>query len=283
MLACLLNRAGMRARLTSVLDAAFGAGQWDPGVPARFFAHLGEMVALSGIVYRCGRDAPAVQQRLRVSPGSLTPFEAALAAGHGALLVCPHLIGHEIMAGGAAAIYPITVIARRAPDPAYEALKARWYQRLGLDVAHRPEVGGELAGMGDVTAALRVLRKNGILAITPDLIQPADTGIPVRFLDRPAHLPAGAFFLAVRTGAAFVPCFFTREETGAGSVYQLWAEPPLRAPDGLDRDAAVAALAQLWVDRFEEFLREEPSMWQFWLDKRWAAWLREVPRSPTSP
>ncbi|HEU4754197.1 MAG TPA: lysophospholipid acyltransferase family protein, partial [Armatimonadota bacterium] len=121
---------------------------------------------------------------------------------------------------------------------------------------------------GEMTAALRALRKNRVLALTPDLLQKPGRGIPVRLFGRQAELPAGPFFLATRTGAPLLPSFFHRE---AGR-YRLWTHEPLSA-SGEDHDAAMREMAQRWAALFEAFVREHPDMWQFWLDKRWSAWL----------
>src|SRR4051812_3380555 len=122
-----------------------------------------------------------------------------------------------------------------------------------------------------MTAAVRALRKNRILAITPDLLQRPGKGIPVRLFGREARLPAGAFFLAARMGAPLMPSFFHR----AGSTYRLWTHPPLTVDTSLDRDTQVADLAQQWARLFEAYLVEHPEMWQFWLDNRWTRWLAE--------
>ena len=58
-----------------------------------------------------------------------------------------------------------------------------------------------------MAAALRALRRNHVLAMTPDLVQRPGTGVPVTLFGRMVELPAGAFFLAVRTGAPLLPSF----------------------------------------------------------------------------
>jgi KDO2-lipid IV(A) lauroyltransferase len=258
------------------MAGALGADGYEPAHVRDYFRHLADMIAFSMAVYRSGIAGAGLEGQWIRDPLSRRYYDQAMAGGKGALLVGPHLIGHEVMVGATTiAGLPVTVLARKAPDPEYEALKQRWYAAIGVEVVHRPHRDAKFQGLGEMTAALRVLRKNRVLALTPDLLQKPGTGIPVRLFGRTADLPAGAFFLAARTGAPLLPSFFHRE----GGRYRLWAHAPLHAdPDG-DRDAAITALAQEWATLFEEFIRAHPDMWQFWLDKRWSRWLRESPRA----
>jgi len=255
------------------MQAALGADGYTPEHVREYFRRLADLVAYSLAVYRCGVSEAGLEAEWVEDPASAARYQQALAGGKGALLVGPHLIGHEVMIGCAARTLPITVLVRKAPDPDYEALKQRWYAALGVEVVYRPQKGSEFAALGEMTSALRALRKNRVLALTPDLLQKPGTGIPVRLFGRTAELPAGAFFLAVRTGAPLLPSFCHKE---AGR-YQLWSHEPLRVKQDVDRDAAVADLAQQWATLFEEFVRAHPEMWQFWLDKRWSAWLDATP------
>ncbi|MFN3650763.1 MAG: lysophospholipid acyltransferase family protein [Armatimonadota bacterium] len=256
------------------MRAALGDEAIDRGTVDAYFRRLGDLVGFSAVVYRGGIHAGGLERFTAPQATPIERFHTALEEGKGALMVSPHLICHEVMAGVGTDRLPITVLVRKSPEPAYEAIKQRWYSCLGVDVVYRPPKGGPAQALGEMTAAFRALRRNRILALTPDLIQKRGTGIPVRLFDRDAELPAGAFFLAVRTGAPLIPTFFHWEN----GVYHLRALKPLSVNATDDRDAAVADLAQRWASLFEEFLREHPEMWQFWLDKRWIRWLDETPR-----
>ena len=187
-------------------------------------------------------------------------------------MIGPHLIGHELVVGASTAELPVTVLVRRSSRPEYEALKAQWYAALGLEIVHRPQRGADDGGLGEMLTAVRTLRKNRVLALTPDLLRRPGTGVRVRLFGREADLPAGAFFLAVRAGAPLLSSFFW-EENG-----RYWArtDPLELAPTG-DRARDVAAVAQEWATRFEQFVRAHPDMWLFWLDRRWRRWLMAAP------
>ena len=274
--AALLSRVpGWHNRVATNMRAALGEERYRPEHIRRYFDHLGELFCNAALVYRYGIAGAGLGSRWTADNRSETLFRAAAAQGKGAVMVCPHLIGHEIMAGIVAHELPVTALVRKSPDEAYEALKQRWYAALEVEVCYRPTGNSAVQGMAELTAALRPLRKGRILALTPDLLQRSGTGIPVRLFGRKAELPAGPFFLAARTGAPFFPSFFVEEEGG----YRLYTHEPLEFPPEMEREAALAAAAQQWAELFEEYVREHPDMWQFWLDTKWTRWLQRSGRA----
>jgi KDO2-lipid IV(A) lauroyltransferase len=251
------------------MAAALGPDGYEERHVRDYFRHLADLAAFTAAVYRSGVRGAGLEGQWVHDEVSKGLYQELLAGGKGLVMVCPHLIGHEIMVGTAPQEVPVTVLVRKSPDPEYEAIKQHWYRSLGVEVAYRPQKGSQLQGLAEMTTALRVLRKNRVLGITPDLVQKPGTGVPVTLFGRTVDLPAGAFFLAARTGAPLLPTFFHKE----GDRYRLWAHPALYGDRSTDRDAAVAELAQRWATLFEEFVRAHPDMWQFWLDKRWFKWL----------
>jgi lauroyl/myristoyl acyltransferase len=262
---------GWRRRVSDGMRAALGPEAYRPQHARAYFARLADLVAFATVVYRTGIRDAGLEREVELDPAALEMYREALSGGKGALMVCPHLVGHEVMAGLAAAELPLTVLVRKSPDPGYEAIKQRWYASLGVEVAYRPPKGEAGEGLAEMASALRALRKGRVLALTPDLLQRPGKGIPVQLFGRTAHLPAGAFFLAVRMEAPLLPSFVHHEK----GRYRLWSHPPLAIDRTLDRDAAIARAAQEWATLFEAFVREHPEMWQFWLDKRWSQWLVE--------
>lgn len=265
-LAACLRASPLRRRLRESMSAALGRDGFTSRHVEAYFRHMADQVAFGMAVYRSGFQASGLSSRWQLESSSIDTFRRGLEAGRGALLVGPHLMCHEMVSAMGATDLPIAMVARQSSDPRYQAVKERWYTGLGAELVLAP--GKQAARMVTI---LRVLRKNRVLGITPDLIQKRGKGVPVRFFDRPVNLAPGAFFLAVRTRAAFIPCY-TRYEDG---IYKAWAEPALVPQTDLDTDSAVADLAQRWVTQFEGFLRRHPDMWQFWLDKRWSGWLLE--------
>jgi lauroyl/myristoyl acyltransferase len=275
-LAALLGSAtGWKARVRRSMTAALGADGFTERDVESYFRRLADQIAFSAVMFRSGAQAPELQGQWALDPASEELYQTALSLGKGVLMAAPHLACSEVVVSGMARQIPVAVLARKSPDAEYEALKAEWYSKLGVEVIHRPRRDSELQGLAEMTALIRALRKNRVLALTPDLIRKPGTGVLVRLFERTVELPAGPFFLAVRTGAPLMPSFFHSEE----GRYRLWSHPPIEVDLTADRDAAVAAAAQRWTDYFEAFVREHPDMWQFWLDKRWERWLAETPRS----
>jgi lauroyl/myristoyl acyltransferase len=270
--AALQRVPGWRARVQRSMAAALGPDGFEPGHIDDYFRHLADLVVFAVAVYRSDIHCAGLERNWLHDEASRRRCQEALELGKGVVLAGAHLIGHEVLAGTVTGEIPIAVLVRKAPDPRYEAIKQRWYSALGVEVVYRPPRDARFQSLGEMTAALRILRKNRALAITPDLIQKPGTGIPVRLFGRPAELPAGAFFLAARTGAPLLPAFTHYEE----GRYRLWTHEALFASPGADRDSAIAEMAQRWTTLFEEFVRAHPDMWQFWLDKRWAKWLDET-------
>lgn len=219
----LLGASSLRGRVRAAMTAALGPGGVEPRHVDGYFRHLGDLVGFSLAVYRAGVRGAGLDRFCEYDPASVQHFRDALAGGKGALMVGGHLVGHEIFAGSATAHFPIAVVARKSPDPRYEAIKQRWYEAVGVEVIHSPHRGSENGSIAEMTAILRALRRNRVLALTPDLVQKRGTGIAVQLFGRSVDLPPGAFFLAVRTGAPLIPVFFHQE----GRRYRLWAQAPL--------------------------------------------------------
>jgi lauroyl/myristoyl acyltransferase len=253
--------------------AALGPAGYTRADVDAYFRHLSDLALFSVAAFRSGLQGAGLERYWGDPSPALDPYHRALERGRGALMVCPHLIGHELLAGAAAAKLPVTVLVRRSADPRYEALKSRWYAALGLEVVHRPWRSPDDGGLAEMTAAVRALRANRVLALTPDLVRRPGTGVNVRLFGRDVELPAGAFYLAVRVGAPLL-CSFFHEERGR---YLARTDEPMAIEPRGDRDRDVAALAQEWTGRFERFARAHPDMWQFWLDKRWRRWLTAGP------
>ncbi len=266
----LLGRVpGLRRRVETAMTAALGRDGFRPEHVSAYFHHLADLIVFSTAAFRWGIRAAGLGRYADDPAAAAGPYHRALAQGRGALMVSPHLIGHELAVGECTAELPVTVLVRRSSRPEYEALKMRWYAALGLQVVHRPQRGTDDGGLGEMTAAVRVLRKNHVLALTPDLIRRPGTGVTVRLFGQAVDLPAGAFFLAVRTGAPLLSSYFWEE----GGRYRGRTDGPIDIVPTGDREGDVAAVAQEWTTRFERFVREHPDMWLFWLDRRWRRWL----------
>ena len=260
---------GWRPRLERSMTAALGRDGWDRRHVEEYFLHLADLLVFSLAVYHKGIRRAGLDREWTYDPLSRERFLEAMAEGKGALLVGGHLILHEIMTAMVTAELPVTALVRKSPDPEYAALKKRWADALGVETVYRPPSDSPVQGLAEMTAAVRALRRNRVLAMSADLLQRPGTGIPVRLFGKDAALPVGPFFLAARLGAPLMPSYFHKQE----GRYLIWCHEAIRPDLSQELDRAMAEAAQVWAIQFEEFIRAHPDMWQFWLDKKWTRWL----------
>ncbi|HUR76719.1 MAG TPA: phosphatidylinositol mannoside acyltransferase [Acidimicrobiales bacterium] len=187
----------------------------------------------------------------------LVHVEHALQRGTGAILAMPHIGGFDW--GGAwfaASGYDTTVVAETLEPP----------ELFDFFKTLREGFGLEVVGIGDQAsrAILRRLRSNGLVGLVCDR-DIAGTGAEVDFFGSPTTIPAGPATLALRTGAAVLPCavFFGSHGLRRGVV-----RPPLdMARTGAVRDD-VQRITQALAREFESLIRLAPEQWHI-LQPNW--------------
>src|SRR3990167_7470996 len=180
----------------------------------------------------------------------------ALAKGAGVIMVSGHFGNWEILP-----LYFRTlgfdrggVLARPLRYPEYEA----------FFIGMRAAKGVPTIARGSVKDVARALRANGLVGMMPDQDIASMEGLFVDFFGHPAHTPVGPAALSLMTGAPIVPCFVIRD----GRRFRIAIEPPLRAPEGVERPQALAQLTQAWSDVVESYIRRYPDHW-VWMHRRW--------------
>src|SRR5262249_42455602 len=124
---------------------------------------------------------------------------AGEAAGRGTILALPHLGGWE-WAGTQLSLtgHPISVVVEALQPPAVFGWFVAFRQRLGMQVIP--------AGPGAAAACTRALANNHLLCLLCDRLVSGAAGTEVEFFGERTLLPAGPVTLAMRTGAALLPC-----------------------------------------------------------------------------
>jgi KDO2-lipid IV(A) lauroyltransferase len=199
--------------------------------------------------------SPAEVVRL-VTLHGLEHLDAALAGGHGAILVGAHLSSVGLAA---------------------QALPARGYPLLGLlEPTRPPEVfeffarqrqahGARLLPLS--AAALRelltTLRRGGLVALVTDR-DVTGSGPMIDFFGQPTRFPDGAAALSVRTGAPILAAYAVRRPDGS---FEAWIEPPLPRPSG-DPKTAVHDLTLGVARRLEYHIASHPEQWTVF-QRRW--------------
>ena len=184
-------------------------------------------------------------------------IDNALAKGNGVIMVTAHYGNWEWGGACAAAMgYPTSVIARDANDPLTRELVNKARESKGIRVF----------GRSDVRELLRALKNNEMVAILPDQ-HAKDAPVRVKFLGRVADTASGPATLAMRTGAAVIPAFVTREP-GDHLVAEIL--PPVEMQDTGNREADILENVQRINDVLGDQIRKHPDQW-LWLHDRWKA------------
>ncbi len=192
-----------------------------------------------------------------ISVEGLENLDAALARGHGVIIVTGHFGNWELASALLSVLgYPINVVAREATDAFVD------------DVINesRSSRGANVFGRWSTRQLLRALKSNECVAILPDQ-HAKDAPIRLTFLGRPADTAGGPATFALRTGAAIVPVFAPR---GPDEHINLTICPPLDIEETDDRAEDVARVSQQINDIIGEQIYKQPEQW-LWLHDRWKA------------
>jgi KDO2-lipid IV(A) lauroyltransferase len=123
------------------------------------------------------------------------------------------------------------------------------------------EFGASLRG------CYRALKNNELLALLGDR-NFSDAGLMTEFFGKKALMPKGPAVLSVRTGAAIVPVFMTRQND---DTFRMRCERPIYPEDCSDEDKAIEGAMKKYLSCIEDAVRSHPGQWYvfkyFWKDK----------------
>ena len=189
---------------------------------------------------------------------------AAYDRGCGVVLVTAHIGAPEFAMRAASSLsLNIVALTERLEPPRVNALVQRARRRHGGRFVE--------AGLGGAREALEQLRRGALVALIADR-DILGTGIPTMFFGAPAQLPPGPIELALRTGAAVVPCFVVRSDAGvrAGPRCAVRFLPPLGLRRTLDRSADLHNGLDTLARALEVGISMAPDQW-FALQPVWRA------------
>ena len=181
-------------------------------------------------------------------------LQQALARGKGVVALSAHL-GNFTMIGArlAAAGYPFSVVVKQPKDQRFARLIDRYRAMLDIKTISakpRREAARQI---------LKGLRRNEVILLIADEFKSG--GVEVEFLGRTAPAPRGPVTLALRTGAAVLPTFVTRDHEDRLTLH-IGAEIELIKTG--DLQAELAANASLFTSHLEAMVRRYPDQWN-WL------------------
>jgi len=237
------------------LRRAYG-DQWSEAqvaaIARRSFQHLG--MTLVEALWMPRLTTGALRRLVRLE--GREHLDAALAGGHGAILISAHYGNWEIMAPRLVdAGYRISTIARDADDPGVNRILNDLRRGAGQQILPRASA---------TRPALACLRRNEVLALLLDQ-NTLKGGVFVPFFGIPAATAAGPATLALRTGAPLVPIFCVRQPDRSHVARIL---PPILPESVGDTAADVLRLTAAITAAIEAQIRAEPEQW-LWIHNRW--------------
>ncbi|MCA9256164.1 MAG: hypothetical protein KDA33_11030 [Phycisphaerales bacterium] len=271
-----------------VRENMIAAGVYSPEAFRRHFENVARHLTNGVRVLANQRRPDAVRAIARHDvqiDASVERAKAVISARQGGLIVPAHCVNYLVSLVQLNQHLPVSMYLRWSKDARKVDLKRRWCEAAGFDVIIEPPRMTNPAARAELI--VEAIRSGRTVAITPDLAQRTAEGVPVRWLGRIAHLPAGPASLAMLAETPMLP-LFARSEANRQTLF--FADPiPVerlsRAEGG--RQESVRRAMQRWTDGFDAFIRESPEQWFLWGDSRWTRVLKGDPRYsgqiPTPP
>lgn len=259
---------GRRAMLEHHLRRAHGAHLSGPDLDRevrRAFASYARYWAES---FRLPGTTPSDLAAAMTSEG-LENVERAADAGNGVILALPHLGGWDFGGAWLASLgFRMAAVVEAVEPPELFAWFADLRRSLGLEVLP--------LGPGAGSAALRRLREGAVVALVCD--RDIDgTGVEVEFFGERTTLPGGPATLALRSGAALVPCAVYFRD--GGGHHAVMGAPLDVTRQGRLRDD-VARVTQAVAVELEELIRRAPDQWHL-LQPNWPSDRQSSPPTPS--
>ncbi len=186
-------------------------------------------------------------------------LDAALAQGHGAIVISGHLGNWEI--GGTALCrrgYPMTVVSQPQRHSLFQDYLAELRLRHGM----------ALIPLTSLRDCFTTLRENRALALMIDQ-RVRKGGVIVPFFGHPASCPPGPAAIALKTGAPVISIATKRLlEPGGPPRHRVRISPPIPLIDTGDREADILANTARHQREIEEAIRRLPEQW-LWTHRRW--------------
>lgn len=192
-------------------------------------------------------------------------LDAALEAGHGAIMAMPHLGGWEWSGFWLTQVkgFPVTAVVERLEPPALFEWFAGLRRSFGFEVVPLgPEAG---------TATARALKANHTLALICDR-DLAGNGPEVEFFGECTTLPGGPATLALRSGAPILPTAIYFDGPSSRHAVVL---PPLDTTRHGSLRQDVQRVTQDLAHALETLVRRAPEQWHL-LQPNWPSDRRPI-------
>lgn len=236
---------------------------WHRRTARAVFRHFGRTAAE---YLRIVRWPPAARARLCVNYEEFRRVgEQDARDGPGALTLTAHLGAWELLGAIGVSFLPLTVVARRPPDPRLARIADALRARAGVGVVYQDQSPREL---------LRALKRGELVGILADQDVRRLPGVFVPFFGTDAWTPTAPVELARVSGAILRLWALVRE----GSRYRaIWSERFAVPPKSAGAEGLRAATLA-WTQALEAQIRARPEQW-VWMHRRWRTRPEDVPIS----
>lgn len=264
------------------------AGVHTPGQEQAYLRLAAEHLASALHFFRHGRanaaidplkGDPAVLDLAReriVLDDSIDHLRRAVAENRGAIFAAPHATHFLLILTRINQTVPLTVFIRHSPLAHRRQARAAWHRAAGLRIIAEPPRLNDPAARAALLA--EALADRQVVVITPDVVQPVGTGVPVDLFNRRVHLGSGVAALAVLTGAPVVAGTTRAQDRRiVAEFHPSFIAPEIPHRRGW-RHEAMQRVQQQWGEIFARFLRDHPALWYFWADNRWSRVFRNDPK-----
>jgi KDO2-lipid IV(A) lauroyltransferase len=182
----------------------------------------------------------------------------ALDAGHGLVLLTPHLGCFEVCAQAIAERFG----ARSTLTAMYRPARQPWLRTLEETARARPGLATVPASLAGVRQMIRALKRGEAVGLLPDQVPPEGMGVWAPFFGQPAYTMTLALRLVQQTGAALLLIWAERLPRGQGFVLRVGPlGEPLPAPSPTEPDAAAQAGAAAINRAMERLIQACPAQY----------------------
>ena len=187
----------------------------------------------------------------------LDRMEAALAEGHGAVILTGHVGTWEwLSAAFTLNGMSATAIAKTQPNADYTKALNELRSKINMEIFSR--------GTSELLMAAKALKKGRILGFLADQ-DAGPGGAFIEFLGRIASTPMGPAVFSRKFNSPILPCFILRQPNGKHKVI---VGEVMRYVDTGNTDKDLFDLTVKMTKILENVIRENPTQW-LWFQKRW--------------
>ncbi|MDP2660606.1 MAG: hypothetical protein Q8R28_07750 [Dehalococcoidia bacterium] len=193
---------------------------------------------------------PACQVEKLLTIHDWERLERAMSMGRGLILATAHfgnfdLVG-QVLAGRS---FRVTALAEPLQPPQLFRLVTSLRNSQGLHF--------EPVGPAALRAVIRALRRGEIVGLACDRDLQGN-GLSLPFFGKETRLPAGAVFLALKTGAPLVPAFVVREKN---NTFTAFVEEPITFGKTDSEEQMVRKGAGTMASLLEKYIGRYPDQW----------------------